>query len=130
MTCPTCKTDSGITDSVSSGGLVTREKCGDAWHAARLASWPFDPNPPKLIPAENGFIYCRTCEKSQPASGHECGAPLIPAAWLIEVGEFLARAEFAESLLCATVFGHGLAYGTCRCDFCSIIRDAARGGGR
>lgn len=107
MTCPTCKTDNGITDSVSSGGLVTREKCGDAWHAARLASWPFDPNPPKLIPAENGWVFCDSCEKPQPTSGHECEPGRQPFSWLVEAAAWQERAEFAEDLLNRLAFVHG-----------------------
>lgn len=151
--------------------------------------WPFQEDPRPLEPAQNGWIFCATCESPQPVSGHECAkadekpspendpeqpdtfggklndlapvallnwahwsARLVDALWAGEldcstpgcgrqtnngtcadcrrgVGP-VQRAEFAESLLCATVFGHGLAYGTCRCDFCNIIRDAARGGGR
>lgn len=121
---------------------------------------PFDPNPPKLIPADNGWIFCATCESPQPVSGHECvpvrclkcGKSEWEGAWVCacdsldaELSRAEMRAEFAESLLCAMAWSHGLDkrdheshsfgppvvefYPLCavgRCVFC----DAARGGGR
>lgn len=93
--------------SYGSDGKTTNSPCPfcgrpDPRTLPRSASWPFDPDPPKLIPAENGFIYCRTCEKSQPASGHECE----PATIHPDLLATLDRAEFAESLLCAMAFDH------------------------
>lgn len=125
---------------------------------ASVYSHPYTTPIPTAHDGSTGWVWCATCESPQPVSGHPCGieksvqwmheemprlrADLEAAEADLDRAEVVkdlalshlvgaeARAEFAESLLCATVFGHGLAYGTCRCDFCNIIRDAARGGGR
>lgn len=98
MTCPVCKTDNGITDSVSSGGLVTRAVCPDVFHVNPAERLPPTATPaseaprglpdtskdsrlehpyttPVPAPTQNGasgFVYCNVCEKPQPTSGHEC----------------------------------------------------------
>lgn len=46
----------------------------------RTASWPFDPNPRPLEPAQNGFRWCHDCESVQPAAGHECAPDETPSA--------------------------------------------------
>lgn len=87
----------------------------------RPASWPFDPNPRALEPAQNGFIWCDRCDQTQPAAGHDCAvcrfghrhmSPELAAACAHDgipdehlrwrQAEF--RAELAESLLCAIAF--------------------------
>lgn len=102
---------------------------------------PFDPNPRKLEPAQNGFVWCDTCDQAQPAAGHECATGIDREDLAIRMGsravglwrEARERAEFAESLLCALAWDHGtaiarawLACFPAECVFC----DAARGGGR
>lgn len=140
---------SQTSQGVAAGGLP------DASKSSRSASWPFDPEPRALEPAQNGFHWCRGCESVQPVTGHECGggveAPASPYTARVRFERFAAlseRAEFAESLLCAMAFDHGAAllcvsyvfhmaraFGPCPesdggnpggCIFC----DAARGGGR
>lgn len=118
-------------------------------HLARLevreprpASWPFDPEPRALEPAQNGYIWCDGCESVQPVTGHECGTA-SERAYRIQCVEYdrdeaEERAERAESLLCAMAFDHGAwlgarefrlmhcSYYVLGCVFC----DATRGGGR
>lgn len=98
MTCPACKTDNGITDSVSSGGLVTRSVCPDVFHVSPAERLPptattaseaprglpdaskdsrlehpyTTPIPVSTQNGASGFVWCNACEKPQPTSGHEC----------------------------------------------------------
>jgi len=37
-----------------------------------LVPFGFDPDPRALEKSDNGWVYCRKCEKPQPVSGHEC----------------------------------------------------------
>lgn len=72
---------------------------------------PFDPNPPKLTPAQHGYIWCDRCDAVQEAAGHECRPePRSIASWASTLGELeAARAEVeaCHSLLCALAFDHG-----------------------
>ena len=133
MTCPTCKTDSGITDSVSSGGLVTRAVCHDVFHVnpaerlpptattaseaprglpdaskdSRLEHPYTTPIPVSTQNGASGFVWCNACEKPQPTSGHECEPGRQPFSWLVEAAAWQERAEFAEDLLNRLAFVHG-----------------------
>jgi hypothetical protein len=78
---------------------------------------PFDQNPPAKAKAIDGWVYCNGCEKPQPATGHECGSRHEPKATSWEARYFEAHdnalaaedgREFAESLLCAMAFDHGV----------------------
>ena len=58
--------------------------------------------PPKLLPAQDGYVWCHQCDSVQPATGHQCAA--------------LAEAE----ALCGTPQAHHAGCpvfrgGTCEC---------------
>lgn len=97
---------------------------------------PFDPDPRPLIPAENGYVWCEGCESVAPVTNHQCGKdPRLSYAWGLEDSLLAtkARAEFAESLLCAEVFAHTIIrferghmdlmlWGPCDCALCDEAR--------
>ncbi len=99
-TCPTCGHDEHRSATCVGG-------CGCAT-GLRPACWPFDPNPPKLIPADNGFRWCHDCQSVAEAAGHECGkVEKFGEALVLAMSRALEadiRASFAESLLCAMFF--------------------------
>lgn len=75
---------------------------------------PFDKSPNPLTPATNGWIRCPTCEQVVQLP-HECslddslangkfGEAIVVTVRRARSAE--ARAEFAESLLCAMAFDH------------------------
>lgn len=126
-------------------------RCGgsgaDPEHEGRCGEcWPFDPDPPKLIPADNGYRWCDGCDSVVEAKGHECrtleGTEAEDYLRWLDTGRspIAARAEFSESLLCAICFDHKratmAAFGPCRarCVACDAERDyesrASRRGGR
>lgn len=67
----------------TTGESVTAQRASLARHLGiegdtppgRPASWPFDPEPRALEPAQNGYIWCDGCESVQPVTGHECAKP-------------------------------------------------------
>ena len=64
-------------------------------------SQPFDANPRPLEPAQNGWVFCETCQAPKPAEGHEHSTGID-----LEILSWKPRAEYAESLLCAMAFDH------------------------
>lgn len=115
--------------------LPNGDSCPDHPHAvqslAALES-PYDPDPRPLDKATNGFIRCPTCEQVVELP-HECNR-LARDYWRDEgnplPSDFEARAEFAESLLCAMAFDHERSWQvtreSCRlwepCVFCEAAR--------
>lgn len=102
------------------------------------------PVPEPTANGANGFRWCHSCESVADVAGHECVLPGTDED-MHHVGTCLedaARAEFAESLLCAMAFDHGherlhvgyfwldiRAFHFCPVGEC-IFCDAARKGGR
>ena len=123
------------------------------------------PVPSPTANGANGFRWCHSCQSVAEVAGHECAPAVLVingscspeelAALKGEIGGVIVaapsdmgweisegrreRAEFAESLLCAMAFDHGLerfrrhfggvegyCHGAEECVFCG----AARGGGR
>lgn len=92
---------------------------------------PFDSNPRKLEPAQNGFRICHDCGQVVDLSGREhlCYSPSTYAELLTKTNE---RAEYAESLLCALALRHGferermgfLCGVEYRCLFCESARES------
>lgn len=77
---------------------------------ASVYSHPYTTPIPTAHDGSTGWVYCNTCESPQPVSGHECGKdPRLSYAWGLEDALIAAnaRAEFAESLLCAMALQHG-----------------------
>jgi plasmid maintenance system antidote protein VapI len=65
----------------------------------RHAHWPFQEDPPKLIPADNGWRYCSECEQPVEAKGHECAPPMgFDPDWVSSPGDTIRDCAAANDI--------------------------------
>lgn len=110
---------------------VSGHKCKADQHKA---PWPYDWT--RCDHSSIGKPGCPTCDpdKGRCLARKDYFIDALQADW-DDLRAFtdatLARASFAESLLCAELFDHALITGgECLCPLCDAARRAARGGGR